>query len=65
MGPDTNALIRDTSGGEVFYHVFAPDGVFVIGYATPPVLLSHAPNTENLQVFFGNSYQGDPVHALR
>ena len=30
-------LLRDTSGGAVFYHVYAPDGVFVTGYATPPV----------------------------
>ncbi|MEM6323094.1 MAG: sensor histidine kinase N-terminal domain-containing protein, partial [Pseudomonadota bacterium] len=33
---DTRDLLRDTSGGPVFYHVYAPDGVFVTGYATPP-----------------------------
>jgi len=36
LAPETRRLIRDTSGGEGFYHIFAPDGVFVTGYATPP-----------------------------
>lgn len=30
-------LLRDTSGGQIFYHVNGPDGVYVTGYATPPV----------------------------
>ena len=38
LSPKTSALLADTSGGKVFYHVYAPDGAFVIGYATPPVL---------------------------
>jgi two-component system sensor histidine kinase TctE len=37
LSEDTRDLLRDTSGGAVFYHVYAPDGVFVTGYATPPV----------------------------
>ena len=31
LSPETNDLLRDSFGGEVFYHVFAPDGVFVTG----------------------------------
>ena len=38
LSQKTSALLADTSGGKVFYHVYAPDGAFVIGYATPPVL---------------------------
>ena len=33
----TRDLLSDTSGGTVFYHVYAPDGVIVAGYSTPPV----------------------------
>lgn len=33
---ETRDLLGDTSGGAVFYHVYAPDGVFVTGYALPP-----------------------------
>ena len=37
LRPATRQLVNDTSGGELFYHVYAPDGVFVTGYSTPPV----------------------------
>ena len=31
LSPETSVLLQDTSGGRVFYHVYAPDGVFVTG----------------------------------
>ena len=62
LSPATNALLRDTSGGQVFYHVYAPDGVFVTGYATPPVPLD--PDTGEQQTYSG-VHQGEPVQALR
>ena len=62
LSPATNALLRDTSGGQVFYHVYAPDGVFVTGYATPPVPLEVEAGEQ--QTFTG-VHQGEPVHALR
>ena len=64
LTPRTSTLLRDTSGGPVFYHVYAPDGVFVTGYATRP-----APPGGNLnpdqQVYFDASYLGQDVRALR
>lgn len=33
---ETRDLLSDTSGGQVFYHVYAPNGYYVTGYATPP-----------------------------
>ena len=62
LSPETNALLKDTSGGQVFYHVFAPDGVFVTGYATPPVPIS---GTINDQKGYEGTHQGEPVRALR
>lgn len=62
LSPETNALLRDTSGGQVFYHVYAPDGVFVTGYATPPVPVDG--KTAEQQAYTG-VHQGEPVHALR
>lgn len=61
----TRELVNNTSGGEVFYHVFAPDGVFVTGYSTPPVLVkSQAPETSEL-FYFDATYQGRDVRVLR
>lgn len=60
---DTRDLIRDTSGGSVFYHVYAPDGVFVTGYATPPVSTQFSAD-EKLQ-FSDARYHGSSVRVLR
>lgn len=59
----TRDLINDTSGGQVFYHVYAPDGVFVTGYATPPV----AKNISKTQpaVYYNGVYHGQAVRVLR
>jgi len=63
LSPGTNRLLRDTSGGAVFYHVYAPDGVFVTGYATPPV--APAVLESDQQAYFDANYQGRDVRALR
>jgi len=62
--PATRDLLRDTSGGAVFYHVYAPDGVFVTGYATPPIPPSDA-QLDAAQVYYDAIYQGASVRALR
>lgn len=64
LSEETRDLLRDTSGGAVFYHVYAPDGVFVTGYATPPV--SPVPvAADAAQTYYDAIYQGAPVRALR
>ncbi len=61
---ETRDLLSDTSGGPVFYHVYAPDGVFVTGYATPPVPPETSDEDAVLQ-YFDAVYQGSPVRAVR
>ncbi|MEO1640109.1 MAG: sensor histidine kinase [Pseudomonadota bacterium] len=61
---DTRDLLRDTSGGAVFYHAYAPDGVFVTGYATPP-LPPDAAAGDTAYTYFDAVYFGEPVRALR
>ncbi|MEP5155471.1 sensor histidine kinase [Planktotalea sp.] len=61
---ETRDLLRDTSGGTVFYHVYAPDGVFVTGYATPPVPPGSVP-IDATQTYYDATYQGAPIRALR
>ncbi|MFK7878781.1 sensor histidine kinase [Roseobacter sp.] len=65
LSPATRSLISDTSGGEMFYHVFAPDGVFVTGYSTPPT-----PPTKDIRdpvepLFYNAVYQGRDVRVSR
>ena len=65
ISPSTRRLLADTSGGTIFYHVFAPDGVFVTGYSTPPVLPSMAPKGVTDPFYYNSVYQGENVRVLR
>ncbi len=65
LSPETDALLRDTSGGKVFYHVYAPDGVFVTGYATPPVPVPSPDMVESGHAYFDATYMDRSVRVLR
>ncbi|WP_147127315.1 sensor histidine kinase [Shimia ponticola] len=65
LSPTTRRLVNDTSGGELFYHVFAPDGVFVTGYATPPVPAGRLLPQAAEPIYFDATYLGEPVRVLR
>ena len=65
LSPATRRLVNDTSGGELFYHVYAPDGVFVTGYSTPPVLPKSAPSDQADPFYYDARYQGRDVRVLR
>ena len=65
LSPGTRRLINDTSGGELFYHVFAPDGVFVTGYSTPPVPPGPLPVGAAEPLYFDAIYQKEDVRVLR
>lgn len=65
LSPSTRRLVNDTSGGELFYHVFAPDGVFVTGYSTPPVLPQATPEDLAEPFYYNGRYQGRNVRVLR
>ncbi|WP_245752679.1 sensor histidine kinase [Poseidonocella pacifica] len=63
LSPRTRALISDAGGGEVFYHVTGPGGIYVTGYAYPPIdsITASGPGPHYLQA----SYRGQPVRVLR
>lgn len=61
----TRDLINDTSGGQVFYHAYAPDGVFVTGYATPPVSAIIRKNDNEPLTYFDASYLGEVVRGIQ
>lgn len=62
---ETRDRLADTSGGRVFYHVYAPDGVFVTGYATPPLATEDRPDTDAETQFFNGAYYGRDVRVLK
>ncbi|MBY6200210.1 sensor histidine kinase [Maritalea mobilis] len=61
---ETRDLLSDTSGGPVFYHVYAPDGVYVTGYSSPPVPHSEIMPADGIQ-YFDSVYNGRAVRGLR
>jgi len=65
LSPTTRRLVSDTSGGELFYHVFAPDGVFVTGYATPPATGANLTNDQDDPYYYDALYQSQNVRVLR
>ncbi len=65
LSPATRRLVSDTSGGELFYHVFAPDGVFVTGYATPPAIGANLVTDAEDVVYYDAIYQNVDVRVLR
>lgn len=63
--PSTRDLIRDASGGEVFYHATGPGGIYVTGYAYPPPLAGSSTPKPNTPQFAEASYRGDRVRVLQ
>ncbi|MEM8759235.1 MAG: sensor histidine kinase [Pseudomonadota bacterium] len=64
LAPATEALLEDGPQGTLFYHVYAPDGVIVTGYATPPVGIPRA-NEQSQPTSFRAIYHGRPVDGVR
>ncbi len=62
---ETGSLLSDAAGGPIRYHVYAPDGVFVTGYAVPPVPVNSIPETEAPFVQYDGVYKGRDVRVLR
>ena len=65
LSPRTRDILADTSGGLVFYHVYAPDGVIVAGYATPPVGIPRADAEAAEPTYFEAAYLGRNVSGVR
>lgn len=65
IGLDTEGLLAQADGGAVRYHVYAPDGVFVTGFAVPPIPISDVPRIGEPYVFYDGTYKGRTVRVLR
>ena len=65
ISPETALILNDAAGGPVRYHVYAPDGVFVTGYAMPPVPIGAGPKADKPFAYFDATYKGNEVRVLR
>lgn len=65
LSAETRDILASTSGGQVFYHVYAPDGVIVAGYATPPVGIPRAAPEAASPTYFDAIYLGRDVSGVR
>ncbi|WP_022706391.1 sensor histidine kinase [Paracoccus zeaxanthinifaciens] len=64
LSPATRSVISDAGGGEVFYHVTGPGGIYVTGYAYPPSW--RVPDAvDGRPQYAVATYRGEPVRILR
>lgn len=63
LSPATRRVISDAGGGELFYHVTGPGGVYVTGYAYPP--RPDTPVVRDLPSFFYATYRGEDMRVMR
>lgn len=59
----TRDLIEDATGGELFYHVTGPGGIYVTGYAYPPRLPGE--KSPDAPIYALADYRGELVRAFR
>ena len=62
---ETDALLRETGGGLVRYHVYGPDGVLVTGFAVPPVPVTRKLPPDQAFAYYDAVYRGAPARVLR
>ncbi|QFT45397.1 Sensor protein QseC [Roseivivax sp. THAF40] len=63
LSPSTREIVSDAGGGEIFYHVTGPGGIYVTGYAYPP----NAPGSSDSDepAYFLADYRDERVRVLR
>lgn len=65
ISSETERLLGETAGGAVRYHVYAPDGVLVVGYAVPPIPVDRRLPKDVTYLYTDALYKGAPVRVLR
>ena len=65
LSETTLGLFRHASGGDVFYHVYGPDGSFITGYSSPPVQDTLTALNLNTPELFNGRHQGTPVRVVQ
>lgn len=61
----TTSLLKNASGGDLYYHVYGPDGSFVTGYSSPPVVRDADALSFDIPIVFDATHLGRSVRAAR
>lgn len=61
----TTALFKEVSGGDVFYHIYGPDGSFVTGYSSPPIRPGQLAAKDGKPQLYDAAHRGSPVRVAR
>jgi two-component system sensor histidine kinase TctE len=61
----TLGLFRQATAGDVFYHVYGPDGSFITGYSSPPIREENYELNLNTPELFDAKHQGVPVRVVQ
>jgi two-component system sensor histidine kinase TctE len=65
LSETTSNLLKQASGGDVYYHVYGPDGSFVTGYSSPPVGALEDDLPENTPAVFTATHLGVAVRVVK
>ena len=65
LSATTKQMMQDALGGQLYYHVYGPDGAFITGYATPPVMPPGVALSEDAPILFESHYRGEVVRVAR
>ncbi len=63
LSPSTRRFVSDAGGGEIFYHVTGPGGIYVTGYAYPPRAMADSPRDQ--PSYFIANYRDEEMRVLR
>jgi two-component system sensor histidine kinase TctE len=65
LSQTTVNLLKNASGGDLYYHVYGPDGSFVTGYSSPPVVRDANSLNFDIPIVFDATHLGRTVRAAR
>ena len=63
LSPSTRSFISDAGGGDIFYHVTGPGGIYVTGYAYPP--RADTQTARETPSYYIATYRGEEMRVLR
>ncbi len=65
LSSNTHNLISEAAGGKIFYHVMGLGGVYLSGYAYPPIVVDRNLQHTNLPQYYEGRYRSEAVRIFK